>query len=171
MWQSLSKDQITYWGTPVTVGRHLAIFSHFDDAGRWQFSWKDPAEMSLTKEELDNVPPEPLIADYYANLLALGVLEQAHRTESNKLVRLHKCPDQFHVAGTDIKIGFHPRLHGLLTSAFEAGEEYRDVPLMGMIIRDSLLDDVPALLGELEAGGEIGPGKEFGINGVSVRGS
>lgn len=161
MWQALSKDQITLGPTPVSVGRHLAIFSHFDDAGLWQFSWKDPEEKSLTDQEIGRVPPGPLVADYYANLLALGVLEQAQRAENNMLVRLHECPDQFHVADTHFQIGFHPALHDQLRRAFKKGGEYRD---MGMNV-------VPALLEKLEAGGEIGPGKEFSINGVSIRGN
>ena len=162
MLQSLSRDIVVSTGdSPVSIGRHLAVFSHFEKDRRWAFSWKDPENGEMTGKDRISVPPGPLIADYYANLLALGMVEQALKSEGEDDFRLEGCPDAFAVRGAEFAVQFHPRLHGLLCKAFAAPPEKRD----------RTLDTVPGLLGELERAADIGPGTGYGINGVGIKGT
>lgn len=164
MLQALTKDRVAVpGGNPVPVGRHLATFSHFRPDGLWCFSWKDPEEEPLSGQERTNAPPGRLIADFYSNLLALGMVERARGHEDaneNAEVTLAECPAKFIIPGTGLRVGvqFHPEVHAWLCKAFSR----RDLP------PHELLNDMPELLHRLEGSGEIGPKTRFGINGVRI---
>lgn len=164
MLQSLTKDRVAVpGGAPVPVGRHLATFSHFSPNGAWCFSWKDPEEKSLSEQERTNAPPGRLIADFYANLLALGMVETARglaAENENAEVNLAECPAKFIIPGTafEVAMEFHPEVHACLSKAFSD----RARP------PHELLNDMPGILNDMEALGKIGPKTPFGINGVRI---
>lgn len=155
MLQALSRDKVN----GVDVGRHLAIFSHFEEPrGRWKFSWKDPQGKELSKNDIKMIPLGSMVADYYAGLLALGCVEMALNMGDDSVVKLQKCARQFLVKNSTFSIEFHPELHDALQKAFALESEKRDI----------MTAEIPSMLALLKNAKKIGDGTDYGINGVRV---